>query len=260
MSTATATPSDIKSGAIPGDWLVIGWFTPDYRPLAEAFATNLAEHQIPHHLFAKAKLDAGWNTLRKPSVVLEAMELYPDRTLVLMDVDCIVRGDISPVVDVAGDVGITVICQNVPGRTDRRWRRGRDAEWRHWIATECSSRVVVFRPTEGARAFAKAWEWHIDHGHVNHDEHSMVWAFMRSAGRTSFSYLDRRYSGREVTDILDGVIVHDSAHTKQRTKVRGRIKSALRHLERRLLRSGRSRAAKQQLQAGLPEIIQARAS
>jgi hypothetical protein len=247
---ATVAPSDIKGGT-PSDWLVVGWFTADYRPLAETFAANLAEHGIPFHLYAKAKLDAGWNTLRKPTVVLEAMDAYPGKTLVLMDVDCIVKGDIAPVVDVAGDVGITVIAQNVPGRRDRRWRRGKDAEWRHWIAAECSSRVVVFRPTEGARAFAKAWEWHIENSHVNHDEHSMVWAFLRSAGRTSFSYIDRRYSGREITDILDGIIVHDSAHNKQRTKVRGRIKSALRHLEHRLIRSGRTRAAKQQLQSEL---------
>jgi hypothetical protein len=242
--------SDIKGGT-PTQWLVIGWFTPNYRPLAEAFAANLREHNIPHHLYSKAKIADDWNTLRKPSVVLEAMDAYPDKTIVLMDVDCIVKGDIAPVADVAGDVGITVIAQNVQGRRDRRWRRGIDAQWRHWIAAECSSRVVVFRPTEGARAFAKAWEWHIEHSHVNHDEHSMVWAFLRSAGKVAFSYIDRRYSGREVDDILDGIIVHDSAHNKQRKKERWRIKTALRRLEQRWIRSGRTRAAKQQLQSEL---------
>ena len=64
-------------GGSAGEWLVTGWFTEDtvYRPLAEAFAANLAEHGIPFHLFAKPALGA-WNTRRKPAVVLEAMDAY----------------------------------------------------------------------------------------------------------------------------------------------------------------------------------------
>jgi hypothetical protein len=138
---------------------------------------------------------------------------------------------------------------NVPHRSDRRWRRGRHAEWRHWIAAQCSSRVVVFRPTPGASAFAKAWEWRTEQSHVNHDEHSMVWAFLAATGTVTFSYIDRRYSGREVGDLPDGIIVHESAYTKRRTKARGRIGTALRHLERRWFRGGRGLATKQQLQS-----------
>src|SRR5262245_42953256 len=84
---------DLKGGRVE-DWLVIGWFTEDatYRPLAERFATNLAEHGAPFHLFAKPVLGKGWNTWRKPSVVLEAMDAYPGKAIVLMDVDCTVRG------------------------------------------------------------------------------------------------------------------------------------------------------------------------
>lgn len=76
---------DLVGGQI-ADWLVAGWFTPDYRPLAEAFAVNLSEHGAPHHLLAKPSLGA-WNTRRKPAVVLEAMDLYPGKTIVLTDVD-----------------------------------------------------------------------------------------------------------------------------------------------------------------------------
>jgi hypothetical protein len=110
--------------------------------------------------------------------------------------------------------------------------------------------VVVFRPTSAARGFAKAWEWQIEQSHVSHDEHSMVWAFLACTGKVAFSYINQRYSGREVYDLPDGVIVHDSAHKKQRQAVRGRIKTALRGLESRWLRSGRTRSAKTQLQAG----------
>jgi len=81
-----------------------------------------------------------------------------------------------------------------------------------------------------------------------------VWAFLASTGSVAFSYIDKRYSGREVSDLPDGVIVHDSAHHKQIVSVRGRIKTALRSLERQWLRSGRSRAMKHQLQAGANKV------
>jgi hypothetical protein len=159
---------NIKGGE-PQDWLVIGWFTPDYRPLAEKFSANLAEHGAPFHLFAKPA-GQGWNTRRKPIVVLEAMDLYPGKTLVLMDVDCIVRGDISPAVKTVGDVGIVVTAQNAP-----KGRRARQ----HWVTFETSSRVVVFHPTHGARRFAQAWAQQVERGELEHDEHSMAWAFLR---------------------------------------------------------------------------------
>ena len=196
LDTLAETAGDITGGTV-GDWLVIGWFTPDYRPLAEAFAANLAEHGAPFHLFAKPKLAPGWNTSRKPAVVLEALDAYPGKTVVLMDVDCIVRGDVAPVANIAGDVGITVLARNMKRRD----------KWQHWIAAECSSRVVVFRNTDGARAFARRWAEQIEQSNVNHDEHSMIWAFL-SCPDVRFDYIDPAYSGREVSQLPDGVIVH----------------------------------------------------
>jgi hypothetical protein len=241
-------------GGTPQDWLAIGWFTPDYRPLAERFAANLAEHGAPFHLFARPKVATGWNTAQKPDVVLHAMGLYPDTTLVLMDLDCIVHGDISPVVDVPGDVGITVIARNIPGRIDRRWRVGPDRRWRHQIAVECSSRVAVFKPTPGACAFALNWRQQVVNSVVNHDEHSMVWAFLHSAG-VQFRYIDARYSGREVGQLADAVIVHDSEHAKIKAARRGGIMDALRTFERRWLRTGRTKARKRQLQPDSPVVL-----
>ena len=46
-------------------------------------------------------------------MVLEAMDAYPGKTVILMDVDCLVRGDIEPVTQIGGDVGIVVIARNV---------------------------------------------------------------------------------------------------------------------------------------------------
>ena len=223
--------NDIRGGQV-GDWLVTGWFTPDYRPLAEAFAANLAEHSAPFHLFAKPQL-GGWDTSPKPAVVLEAMDLYPGKTLVLMDVDCIVRGDIAPVTQIRGDVGVTVIARNT--------RKGR--RWSHSLLVEASSRVVVFRPTAGARAFAQAWADEIERSTIRQDENSMAWAYLSSPG-VRFDYIDQAYSGREAGTVPDAVIVHNSAHDELRRPARGPFKQALRAFERRFLRSGRTRASR----------------
>ena len=225
---AAGLSGDIKGGA-PGDWLVAGWFTPDYRPLAERFAANLAEHGAPYHLWAKEKLAAGWNTGRKPSVVLETLDAYPGKTIVLMDVDSIVQGDIAPVANVEGDVGITVLARNMPKRQG----------WQHWIAAECSSRVVVFRPTDGARTFARRWAEQIERSNLSHDEHSMVWTFL-ACPDVRFDYINSRYSGREVGQLHDAVIEHQSAHSNQKRGGRGVVMELLHSIERRYLRSGRT--------------------
>ena len=201
---------DLVGGHI-GDWLVTGWFTPNYRPLALG----------------------GWDTSPKPAVALEAMDLYPGKTLVLMDVDCIVRGDIAPVTQIRGDVGVTVIARNT--------RKGR--RWSHSLLVEASSRVVVFRPTAGARAFAQAWADEIERSAIRHDENSMAWAFLSSPG-VDFDYIPQEFSGREAGTVPDAVIVHDSAHDEQRRAARGPFKQALRAFERRFLRSGRTRQSR----------------
>src|SRR5262245_55829295 len=154
-----------------------------------------------------------------------------------MDVDCIVRGGITL-------VGIVVIARNM------RKRR----KWRHWIATECSSRVVVFRQTDGARAFLREWAEQIERSEFSHDEHSMVWAMLASLPTTSFSYIDQRYSAREVGQIPDAVIEHDSAHDEERRAQRGYIKNALRRFEARFLRTGTTRRSR--LKGELSKILQ----
>jgi hypothetical protein len=214
--------NDIVSHVGPAGLIVVGWFTPDYRHLAETFSESLKRHGAPHHLFAKEKGD-GWSTRRKPDVVLDAMALYPERTVVLMDVDCIVSGDISPIAVSNRDVGINVI-----GRDHRK----------KCVSVSCSSRVVMFRPTEGAHAFAREWKRRVSQSSLVNDEHAMVWAYLASSG-TAFHYLDPRFAGWEVSaGVENAVISHDSAHDRARV-VRG-FREMLKAIERRLFRSGRT--------------------
>ena len=216
---------DIISPEMSRDWLVIGWFTPDYRGLAERFAGNLNRFAIPHHLFAKP-IGSGWDTSRKPSVILEAMDLYPGKTIILMDVDCIVDGDIRPVLNFQRDVGFTL--------TPRR-RRG----YKQTILT-ASSRVAVFKPTPASRRFAESWRELCVPG--TNDEVNLVACFVRN-GDVSYAQLDQRYAAWEVGEKnapRGTVIWHQSAHAKATART---LRSIIR-LAERPFRRGRSRAIK----------------
>jgi hypothetical protein len=146
---------------------------------AENFAANLEAHGVPFHLWAKTKSGAGWSTTQKPSVVLDALDAYPGKTVVLMNVDCIVNGDVAPVAEVAGDVGICAIAMSMEGRKGLR----------HWLAFETSSRVIVFNPTDAGRMFAKRWAAKIAASDFPHDEWALSWGFLSSPD-VRFDYLD----------------------------------------------------------------------
>jgi hypothetical protein len=230
LGVNTPGDGDFKGGA-DGDWLVTGWFTPNYRPLAEKLAANLADCGAPFHLWAKPKAASGWNTWRKPSVVIETMNAYPGKTVILMDTDCIVRGDLAPIADFHGDVSLTVKARRmrvVPGFHKR-------------IVFKTSSRVVVFRPTEGARAFAAEWERLCKAATYGGDEPSMAWAYLQRPD-VSYHNLDPRYAGDEMgNEVSDAVICHYGAHGRTKGSAIG---NALKELERRCFRSGRSQASK----------------
>ncbi len=216
---------DVKGGTID-DWLVCGWFTPDYQPLAEKFSANLAQYAVPHHLWAKPKSDRGWNTWRKPSVVIETMDRYPGKTVVLMDVDCTVGGDISTLAKSAGDVSLTITSRSARLLWPMHKR----------IVIKAISRVVVFRPTPAARRFAEEWGRRCESTHYEGDEAALRAAFL-TCPSVAFSHIDRRYSG---LTFPDAVITHDSAHEGSRAlTLRGVFKSI-----ERPFRTGGTRAAK----------------
>jgi hypothetical protein len=111
----------------------------------------------------------------------------------------------------------------------------------------------VFKPTDDARTFAMRWAAQIASSSVDHDEHSMAWAFLKSP-TVHFAYLDQKYSAREIGQISDAVIAHDSAHEKQKRRQRGGIKELLRSIERPF-RTGRTKARK--IQGELSVVLKA---
>lgn len=226
---ASEAGGDIQRTDDSKDWLVIGWFTPDYRPLAVKLAGTLEAHGAPHHLFSKEKRHGVWDVRRKPSVIIEAMDAHPGKTLILMDVDCIVTGDLTPAARLTTDLAVSIKAR------PRKWQRG--------IVITLGSRVVVFRPTTQARSFVTDWVRLSEQAPVGAStEVGMAWAFVARPDVT-YSHLDQRYAGleRDASHALDNVVVwHDSAHEKgQRTSLRNRIKS----VERRWFRAGRTKSA-----------------
>lgn len=191
--------TDIVSTTRDASWLVVGWFTPDYRHWAERLARSLDKHNAPYHLFAKDGSPQGWmaNTRRKPMIAIEAIGRFPDKTIVLTDVDAEATGDIAPMVETQADVSAYLKAKLT--------RNGR-------VELQLSSRVIVIRPTPPARQFISDWEAECGRveGHVA-DEAALALVLARS-GKLAFQPLDVRYAARE-RDVApaDAALVHDSA-------------------------------------------------
>jgi hypothetical protein len=241
---------DIVSANLDSDYLVVGWFTTDdtYGPLAEAFAANLDQHQQPFHLFAvRRKPGAPWDTRKKPSVALAALDMYPGKTIILMDVDCRINGPLAPLANCPGDVGICLVA-----RSPMDWR-GRTRSPNN-VIVRTSSRVVVLRPFAGAVTFVKEWErlCQVPFAHgarkVGGDEPAMIRAFLNCPW-VSFYPITPAYSAQS-TAPAGAIIEHDSAHDKQRART---VRGWLKLVEKRWLRSGRTKRSERLIAAPASE-------
>src|SRR5262245_20977405 len=221
----TVSVDILSPGTTIESWLVVGWFTPDYRRLAEMLADSLSRRKLPYHLFAKPA-GLGWNTSRKPSVVLEAMDRYPGKTLILMDVDCTVDGDISPLVELDCDLSFTLAA--------RRRRHER-------ITVIASSRVMVVKPTAKARQFISDWGYWCE-GPEPNDEINLLYAYLQK-GNFCRVQPPERFRAWDITDEnapADTVIWHNSAHAQREPLT---LKKLIRAFEKPF-RSGRTKAIK----------------
>lgn len=178
-------------------FVVVGFFTPDYEPAAQAFAKNLIEHRISHHLYARQKAEGDWfsQTRQKPGVLVAARKDYPEDILVLMDVDCRVRGDISDILHSPGDVAL---------------RTKRTAVGSRYALKPCT-RVMVLRPTAGSTAFVGAWQAACQSSLPGSAEAVLMLSMSDTPESYSIGTMSLRYAGMELHDApADALIVHDS--------------------------------------------------
>lgn len=206
-----ASPYDIVSSIQPKDFVICGFFTQDYRPLAANLASTIKPTE-PFHFFFREKRNATWREIVrwKPDIVAHAMRLYPSCSIILLDVDCLVRGELRPMIDFAGDISAypTLRFTRHPWPLRRR------------TILHISSRTMVFKPTDRTRAFLDTWrEECMDRDGLYRRsgcELALRMALMRATG-LAFCPMDVRYSGREVGKApADAVIVHSSASRGKR--------------------------------------------
>jgi hypothetical protein len=185
-------------------YVVTGFFTPNYRPLAETLAKDLEETGNPHHLVARDKGTATWRNVVhwKPEIVLEVMDRYPESSIILLDVDCSVRGPLAPMLEFTGDLS----ARSKLRLTNHVW------PFRQKTVLHISSRSMVFRPNARVRKFLADWrdELRTASYYQGGCEMAMRFVIMRSTG-LAFCPMDPRYSGLEVDQATeDAIVVHSS--------------------------------------------------
>lgn len=180
-------------------YIVTGFFTPDYRAIAARFSANLKEHGIPHHLYAVPAEEWWRAVMLKPEIVDRAATAYPGRTIILSDVDCIIRGPIDAILTDA-DVAL-----HVRVKLSRRHSS--------WV----SSRFVAFHPTAKGREVLRVWlglttiEMASSKPRSN-EEQLLLMALSRVGGHRLWM-LPEAYAAHEIDEVgPEAVVVHQSVH------------------------------------------------
>jgi hypothetical protein len=130
------------------------------------------------------------------------MQGFPGRTIILMDIDCDVIGPIYPVLECATDISL-FIGVGIDPRREEGLR----------VRALPSSRIIVWRPTAGARRLLDTWEALCQEqitSPILNDEQLLMQAIGATAGLT-LTVIDPRYAARNPWDHPPGaVIVHQT--------------------------------------------------
>lgn len=196
------------------NWIVCGWYTPDYSHWAVKLAASLDAVGAPHRLYGVEKLSGSWaaETMRKPSLVRTFRQDHPDSTIILLDVDCQVTGSLEPLVDsVRADVAAHLMV-----------KKG---------GMKVMSGTMVFRPTSGANAFVEAWIDAVGQcGDGAVDQIALMHA-LGAAGDFTFQPLGPQWCHHSGNTHPSPVIVHSNAGAHCRRKS---VKALLRSVAGRI--------------------------
>jgi hypothetical protein len=179
-------------------YIVCGWYTPGYAHWLPSLQASLEAVGAPHDFVQVAGSGDGWEktTMRKAGEVRAALNRHPDKTVIFIDVDCTVKGDLQRLANIDGDVGFFI-------RT--RFRRNGTPK------IGVRSGTLVFRPVERARRFVDAW---IDEGTkagpYSVDQDSLMVAMGRVPGLT-ITTIGVEYCATEGDHCPHPVIYHDRA-------------------------------------------------
>jgi len=200
--------------------VVCGWYTPDYKRYADALRANLNQIGELHDFVEVAKDSGIWevNTLRKPAQILAAMERWPERTIIFLDVDCHVSGELGDLASIGGDVGLHFRARTLRDGTPRLNAR---------------SGTMVIRPTRAARLLIEAWaRLCVDAPFGAVDQRTLPMAIALTPGLT-ITVLGNEYCSVHGDGIADPVISHDCA--SQYTRKVPRWRRVFSHIIHRVL-------------------------
>lgn len=192
------------------NYIVCGWYTPDYADYARGLIDSLDVLCEPHDIVAVDPGEGGWEaqTMRKPRQIMQAMRRHPDKTIIFLDVDCRVVESVSPLSKVSGDIAVHLMA----GARSRGYGRlfGRTT-------------TLVLNPTGATRAFVATWcalSEDAPRGQV--DQHTFTEAIVRTPG-LSVVNLTAEWCAMEKDEIEHPAIVHAGAARKAR-KVSGLLR------------------------------------
>jgi len=179
-------------------YIVCGWYTPDYAHWVPPLLASLDAVRAPHDFTQVDQMAGGWerNTLRKPRMLAEAMGRHPGTTVILMDVDALVKRPLDELAGITTDVGVHL--------------RGKLSKLGN-LRFGSRSGTMVVRPTAKAQAFVALWAqlseaapW----GTV--DQRTLTVAIARTAGLT-VTNLSVRFCATEADKVVEPVIAHGRA-------------------------------------------------
>ena len=178
------------------EYIVCGWYTPDYGHWWNVLRPTLEYHGAPHDFTEVNKRAGGWevNTMAKPHQLLAAMDRHPDKVIVFIDVDCVVRAPLAPLADIRADVAFYI----------RTKRKKTHAKW-----GSIRSGTLIIRPTPHARKFVEAW---IAKGgaFAEVDQNTLMLA-MCDVPSCTFEALPVAYCAIPADKVASPIILHDSA-------------------------------------------------
>ena len=196
-------------------YVVCGFYTPDYKGWFDNLCSSLDLYKQPHDFVVVPKVRGGWevNTLAKAFHVLDALNRHPDRAIIWLDVDCTVRGDLSPLAILRGDICLPFAIKS---------RRGRAVNLR------AHSGTMVIKPNELAKGFIKTWAEHSSQMPFGDDDEAALALTIAQCPDVAITNLDRKWFGTGGEQSRH-IIVHDYASRETR-KVHKIMRFIHRHL------------------------------
>jgi hypothetical protein len=192
------------------NWVVCGYYTPDYAVHALDLKADLDRVKAPHDIACVAKREGGWeaNVRAKPIEIAAAMLRHPDKTIVWLDVDCSINGPLDGLAQISGDVAFfarTKLKSN--GKPIFCPRSG----------------TMVIRPTVAARAFIAAWgQASLAASKYSNDQDSLVVALGRVPS-LSLTFLPNEACAIEADNCFCPIILHDTQKGKGVPRWRKRL-------------------------------------